>query len=288
MDRRCHLARQLCRFAATLPINQFSIHPSPSQRAQRGFEMTPTAKRKSSLRELQAELRSITEAAARSGLQWTGSQEPFTPWTDVWQYFPQRPSDRWPLERATIHTSVADMGSVQVVTVPSQSFVRLHLQGLGMTHAERVLWHEMTTDMLEECGLSPLRADWICACESPDVFETLEHLLRGELVVGMEGDEGCSLAYSFLHWEVTGDGHGKEAHFLLDFLSTLLLFTRMTACLSLASWKIPGCDGWFARPDELLGLLDHYRAHYPQPLRHDGDVHWRLEYDLSPSPVLRP
>lgn len=250
--------------------------------------MTLTTKRKISLKALQAELRDSVAEMKRAGFLWTGSQEPFTPWTDVWQHFPERPSNRWPLERATIHTSVADMGSVQVVTVPSQSFVRLHLQGLGMTHPERVLWHEMLTDMLEECGLSPVRADWICSCESPDVFETLEHLLRGELVVGMEGDEGCSLAYSFLHWEVKGDGHAKDAHFLLDFLSTLLIFTRMTACFAVVDAKIPGCDGWHARPVELLELLGHYRAHYRQPLRHEGQLSWSLSFPPQHDPDMRP
>lgn len=239
--------------------------------------MELTQKQKSSMGVLQSALKDSVTAARENGLMWTGSQEPFAPWTDVWQHFPQRPSERWPLERATIHTAVADLGTVQAVTVPSRSFVRLQLHGVGMTHAERALWHEMTTDLLTECGLSPVRQDWVCSCEVADIYPTLESLLHGSDHPDWKGAEGCSLAYCCHHWELDGDVHGEDAHLLAQFLSILLLFTRMLACLALPKWNQPTWDGWDCEPPYLLALLDHYRMHYSQPLKHDGEASWRLE-----------
>lgn len=193
-------------------------------------------------------LEAVTNAQ-ELGVRYPGDTELRNPWTDVYIPFPTSGSQVNGLTGSMIHTRVSDLGIMTTVLLLNRSFIRLQLLGAGMRASELTLWDLLNHRTLANVGVSPVRRDYICNCEVPEAYPTLETLLH----------QSCELAYTVYHFEFDGLAHARSAKTMFFYLSNLLLATKLASCHAITRWKLPRTDEWHASPGDLVELLRHAR-----------------------------
>lgn len=183
--------------------------------------------------------------ARDEGKTYPGCDSPNSPWTDVYTPFPTRPDTVNGMSGSIIQSRVSDLGVLTSVLLPHRSFIRFQLFGAGMRAAERALWDLLTVQTLENVGVAPVRRDYLCLCDLPEAYSSLDSMF----------EHGCEWSYAVYHFELDGNSHARSAQTLMFFLSSLLIASKFAACVALEAWNFPGTGDWEAKPLALEELL---------------------------------
>ena len=200
------------------------------------------------------ETRAAAARLIQHGVRYPGETQGGPEWLDAYVPFPTRAGPEEMITQglfgSMIHTRVSNLGMLTNILLMNMRFIRLQMTGAGLIPAEQVVWDHLVSATLKSWGYFPVRRDYVCSCEDPDVYPSMEILLG----------QGCELSYSTYHFEFDGELHGESSKKMLEYLSALLFGTKLAACLAVSHWTLPGTDSFDASAEELEDVLAYAKV----------------------------